>query len=209
VPNRDVAKKKTLHATERDRPDVVEARKVFRKVQKTWDPSKLIFVDESGVNLSMTRAVAWAPIGERAVDAVPGGRWCNYSVIAALGLGGLRAPMVIPGAIDGAAMLQWVEHCLVPELKPGDIVIWDNLSVHGDIRLRSAIEHREATLIFLPPYSPDLNPIEQAWSKAKGILRELAPRRWKKLLSAIARALRAINPEDAAGWFQHAGYAVL
>ena len=171
MPNGNVAKKRTVFATERDRPDVVAARIQFRKAQKAWDPSRLIFVDESGVNLSMTRSVAWAPVGQRAVDAVPGDRWSNYSVIAGLGIAGVVAPMVVPGAIDGQAMLKWVERCLAPVLHPGDIVIWDNLSVHTDARLLAAIERRGAELVFLPPYSPDLNPIEQAWSKAKAILR--------------------------------------
>ena len=98
MPNGNVAKKKTVFATERDRPDVVAARIQFRKAQKTWDPSRLIFVDESGVNLSMTRSVAWSPIGQRALDTVPGNRWSNYSVIAGLGIAGVVAPMVVPGA---------------------------------------------------------------------------------------------------------------
>ena len=168
----------------------------------------MVFVDESGVNLSMTRSVAWAPVGERAVDNVPGDRWSNYSVIAGLGIEGILAPMVVPGAIDGQAMLMWVEQSLAPALSPGDIVIWDNLSVHTDIRLRNAIEQRGASLVFLPAYSPDLNPIEQAWSKAKSILRKLGPRCWAKLLTALGKALLAITTNDAIGWFKHAGYAI-
>lgn len=167
----------------------------------------MIFVDESGVNLSMTRSVAWAKVGERALDDVPGDRWSNYSVIAGLRASGIVAPMIVPGAIDGQAMLQWVSRCLAPELNPGDVVIWDNLSVHGDARLRGPIEGRGAGLVFLPPYSPDLNPIEQAWSKTKSILRKLRPRRWKRLLSALSMALKAITGTDAIGWFKHAGYA--
>ena len=104
----DCLQKKTLHATERDRPDVQEARIRFRKSQKTWESARLIFVDESGVNLPMTRSVAWAPVGKRAVDDVPGNRWSNYSVITGLRATGIVAPTVVPGAIDGQAMLQWV-----------------------------------------------------------------------------------------------------
>lgn len=156
----------------------------------------------------MTRSVAWAPVGERAVDDVPGDRWSNYSVIAGLRSTGIVAPMVVPGAIDGQAMLRWVDQCLAPELQPGDIVIWDNLSVHGDGRLQTAIEHRGANLVFLPAYSPDLNPIEQAWSKVKAILRKLMPRTWKRLLSSLSEALRAVTSSDAIGWFKHAGYTV-
>ena len=114
-----------------------------------------------------------------AVDDVPGNRWSNYSVIAALRAAGIVAPMVVPGAIDGQAMLQWVNRCLVPELKPDDVMIRDNLSVHGDERLRTAIELCGAVLAFVPAYSLDLNPIEQAWTKIKAIVRKLTPRCWK------------------------------
>jgi len=130
-----ISPKKAIHATERERPDVPEARAQFRKSQKAWKSARLIFVDESRVNLSMTRSVAWAPIGQRAVDDVPGNRWSNYSVIAGLRSTGIVAPMVVAGAIDGQAMVRWVEWCLAPELGEDDIVIWDNLSVHGDDRL--------------------------------------------------------------------------
>ena len=116
--------------------------------------------------------------------------------------------MIVPGAIDGQAMRMWVEQSLAPALSPGDIVIWDNLSVHTDIRLRNEIEQRGASLVFLPAYSPDLNPIEQAWSKAKSILRKLGPRCWAKLLTALGTALLAITTNDAIGWFKHAGYAI-
>jgi transposase len=154
----------------------------------------------------MTRTQAWAPVGERAVDDVPGNRWSNYSVIAGLRLSGIVAPMIIPGAIDGQVMLQWVEHCLVPELRENDVVIWDNLSVHTDDRLRLLIQNRGAQLVFLPPYSPEFNPIEHAWSKAKSIVRKLAPRTWAKLSAALGRALRAVSATDALGWFKHCGY---
>ena len=118
----------------------------------------------------MTRSIAWSPVGKRAICDVPGGRWANYNVIAGIGVDGLRAPMIISGAIYGTVMLAWVERCLVPKLHRGDIVIWDNLSIHTDVRLKSAIERRGAKLVFLPPYSPDPNPIEMAWSKLKAIL---------------------------------------
>ena len=163
-------------------------------------------MDESGVNLSMTRSLAWAPVGERAVDDIPGDRWSNFSVIAGLRLTGIVAPLIIPGAIDGQVMLQWVEQCLAPEICQNDIVIWDNLSVHNDDRLRSHIERRGARLVFLPPYSPDFNPIEQAWSKAKAIMRKLAPRTWPKLSVALGQALRAVSATDAFAWFKHSGY---
>ena len=133
----------------------------------------------------MTRSMAWAPVGERAVDDVPGNRWSNYSVIAGLGIDGIVAPMVVPGAIDGQAMLMWVEQSLAPALSPGDIVIWDNLSVHTDIRLRNSIEQRGASLVFLPAYSPDLNPIEQVFAKLKHLLRKAAARTLEALITAI------------------------
>ena len=208
MPNGTVSKKKTLYASERDRPDVVEGRIVFRQAQEVWNHARLICVDESGVNLAMTRNVAWSPVGERATCDVPGGRWTNYSIIAGLSISGFVAPMILPGAIDGQAMLGWVEQCLAPTLRRGDIVIWDNLSVHGDSRLKSVIERRGAELVFLPPYSPDLNPIELAWSKLKSSLRKLAPRTWSRLVSALGTALEEVTANDAAGWFKHAGFAI-
>lgn len=167
---------------------------------------RLVFVDESGVNLAMTRANARAPSGERVIDHVPGGRWSNYSVVAGLRSDGIIAPMLLPGAMDTASLRAWVIEVLCPNLRRNDVVIWDNLSIHADPIAACAIAERGAWLQFLPAYSPDLNPIEKAWAKMKTILRSLGPRKWRRLVSAVQRALLAIDDSDARGWFAHCGY---
>ncbi len=206
APARPDSKKKSLQASERERPDVVCAREVFCKRRQRWRKRRLWFVDESGVNLALTRANGWAPRGERLVDHVPGRRWENFSLIAALSLDGVHAPLLLPGAMNTEAMRVWAREFLVPLLKPGDIVIWDNLGIHTDFEVRLAVECTGARLEFLPPYSPDLNPIELAWSKAKALLRRLGARTWRRLVCAVADALHAITPADSAGWFGHCGY---
>lgn len=172
-----------------------------------WPAKKLVFVDESGVNLALTRTVAWGPRGERVVDDVPGGRWESYSVIAGLRDGGVIAPMVLRGAMDTAAMRVWVGDVLGPKLRPGDIVVWDNIGIHDDPEIAEALARRGARLEFLPPYSPDLNPIEHAWGKMKSILRAAKARAAGALVWALDEALSAITSKDCRGWFQHCGYA--
>ena len=173
-----------------------------------WSSDRLVFVDESGVNLAMTRREAWAPKGQRIVDAVPGGQWETYSVIAGLRRTGVFAPMVLSGAMNGEALRAWAKTTFVPNLRKGDIVVWDNLSIHEDREVASLIENRGARLEFLPPYSPDLNPIEEAWSKMKAFLRVAKARARDTLIEALADALRSITPDDCRGWFAHAGYIV-
>jgi len=186
---------------------VIRAREVFQQRRQRWRKRRLWFVDESGVNLALTRPDAWAPRGERIVDHVPGRRWETFSVIAALSLDGVHAPMLLPGAMNTEAMRVWARESLAPLLQRGDIVIWDNLGIHGDFEVRLAIESTGARLEFLPAYSPDLNPIEHAWSKTKAVLRRLGARTWRHLITAVGDALHAITPADSAGWFRHCGYA--
>ena len=158
-------KKKSMHADERDRPDVVRKRRPFRWQVRRIEPGRLHFVDESGANTAMTRAYAWAPRGERAVGSAPG-QWKSFTVIAALGLDGAHAPLVIPGSPDAAAFETYVADVLVPELRPGDVVIWDR--VRRTWPAAAAAVHRAgARLLSLPPYSPDYTPIEKLWSKVK------------------------------------------
>lgn len=206
--NGDDAKKKTLYASERDRPDVVAERAAFERKLRRWPVDKLIFIDESGVNLSLTRAEAWGPRGERVIDHVPGRRWETYSVIAGLRITGPIAPMLLPGAMNTDSLVVWVEKVLGPELRPGDIVVMDNLKIHYDPDVEAAIERRGARLEFLPRYSPDFNPIEEAWSKMKSMLRAANARIVDALVSALDDALSAITPTDCQGWYRHAGYAV-
>jgi transposase len=169
-------------------------------------PGRLVFVDEAGCNTAMARQYARAPRGQRAHAAVPS-RWGdNISLVGALGLAGLRTLMMLEGAIDGLAFVAFVRHFLVPQLRPGDIVVMDNLSVHKVAGVREAIEAVGASLRYLPPYSPDLNPIEQCWSKIKALLRSAAARTQEALEAAVAEAMAAVSASDAAGWFAHAGY---
>lgn len=146
------AKKKTLHACERTRPDVVVARERFAHRRRRWQRSRLWFVDESGVNHSLTRSEAWAPRGERIVDSVPGRRWETFTVIAALSVGGLHAPMLLPGAMNTEALRVWVRDCLAPLLRPADIVIWDNLGIHEDPEVAALIRALGARLEFFPVF---------------------------------------------------------
>lgn len=170
------------------------------------DPKRLVFVDESGCNIAMAREYGWAPRGQRANGHVPKNWGDNVSMMGAIGIGGLRTLGTLNGSIDGEAFEAWVANFLVPTLKPGDIVLWDNLSVHKVAGAREAIDAVGAQLVWLPPYSPDFNPIEECWSKLKAVLRSIAARTREELDTAIAKAMAAITPADARGWFRHAGY---
>lgn len=163
-------------------------------------------VDESGTHLDMTRAYARAPHGERAVDSVLRNYGCNVSLIAALRLGGMDAPFVVEGSVDTAVFEVYIEQVLAPTLQPGDIVIMDNLSCHKTDTVRHLIEDRRACLLFLPAYSPDFSPIEQAFSKLKCHLRRVKALTFDALLDAIADALRTISPLDAIGFFIDCGF---
>jgi transposase len=188
---------------------VIASRLRFGRRMLRWPFRKLVFVDESGVNLSLTRSEGRAPRGERVVDHVPGSRWESYSVIAGLRSSGIIAPMMLRGAMNTEALLVWVRDVLAPDLRPGDIVIWDNLRIHTDPDVAAVIAKRRARLEFLPPYSPDLNPIEEAWSKMKSILRAAKARVADALVQALDDALTAVSPDDCRGWFKHAGYAAM
>jgi transposase len=156
----------------------------------------------------MTRTHARAPSGERAVAAVPKNWGETVTVVAGLTLGGIIAPMMLHGAMNSRAFEAYVEQCLAPELRKGDVVVLDNLAPHKKPIVRELIERAGARLLYLPPYSPDLNPIEPSWSKFKSILRSLAARTSEALQHGVRFALRAITPGDARGWFQHCGHAV-
>lgn len=182
------------------------ARASFARRMLRWTQSQLVFVDESGINLAMTPTRARAPRGERALDRVPGGTWETYSVIAGLRSSGVIAPMVLPGAMNTEALLAWVRSALAPSLMPGDIVVWDNLRIHKDPEVAATITATGARLEFLPPYSPEFNPIEEAWSKMKSFLRVAKARSFEHLLTALGDALSVISAADCLGWFLHAGY---
>jgi transposase len=197
------AQKKSQIATERDE----EARGLWRWLASHFDARRLVFVDESGFNTSMTRLRARAPRGKRAYGKVPRNRGKNTTLIAAITLeGAMGESMTIEGATDSEAFEAYVEHFLAPTLEKGQVVVLDGLGAHRPQRVRELIEARGADLVFLPSYSPDFNPIEEAFSKIKALVRTEGARVREVLLETIAQALAADTIEDAAGWFAHAGY---
>ena len=171
-------------------------------------PSQFVFVDEMGSHLALTRLYARAAPGERVFDEVPGDHNGNLSTIGALGLTGLRTGLSVPGTIDGETMVFFVEEMLAPTLKRGEVVFFDNCQIHKADEIEEAIEARGAWAIFLPPYSPDLNPIENCWSKVKALLRSLKPRTLEELLAALVKAFASITRHDILSWFRHCGYRV-
>jgi len=169
---------------------------------------KLHFIDEISTHLGLTRLYGRAAPGERVVEATPGFSGPHYTSVAALSLRGVHAPFVFQGNMDSPAFETYVEHILGPDLVYGDIVILDNLSPHKHAVIRRLIEARGATVEFLPPYSPDFNPIENCWSKTKAFLRKMKARTFDELITALAQALRSVSSQDAAAWFAHCGYAI-
>ena len=169
--------------------------------------AQLVFIDETWATTNMTRLRGRCPRGERLVAAVPHGHWKTSTFVAALRTTGLTAPLVLDGAMNGDAFRAYVEQILAPTLVPGDIVIMDNLASHKVTGIREAIEACGAKLLYLPPYSPDLNPIEQSFSKLKALIRNAATRTREALWNAIGRFLRRFTPQECANFFAHAGYA--
>ena len=169
--------------------------------------ARLVFVDESGANTQMTRRYGRSPVGQRLVCSVPHGHYHTTTLIAAVRLQGPQAPWLFAGPMDGELFLAWVKQGLVPELQRDDVVILDNLATHKVAGVREAIESAGARLEYLPPYSPDLNPIENLWSKVKQGLKSHAPRTARQLLKAAGAAFATVTPADCHGFFLHAGYA--
>ena len=180
----------------------------WRKRCRHLDPKRLIFVDESGLNLALTRLYARAPRRVRAVGAVPQNDGQNLTVLAALDRNGMRAAMLVPGATDGSVFRVFVEQILVPKLRCGDVVVLDNLGVHKVTGVAEAIADAGAQLRYLPPYSPDYNPIELAWSKIKRQMRTAGARTRPKLQRCLRTALQPITPQEAQAWFRHDGYGL-
>ena len=172
--------------------------------QGALKPSRLVFIDETAVTTKMTRLYGRAPRGQRLVAKV--GHWKTLTLVAALRIDGVTAPYVIDGAMDGPSFLAYVEQILVPTLKKGDIVFMDNVRIHKVAGVREAIEAAGARLRYLPAYSPDLNPIENAYAKIKSLLRKGAARTVDKLWKLVGRTVKAIAPSECAGYFRHAGY---
>ncbi|MDF1719181.1 MAG: IS630 family transposase [Minwuia sp.] len=199
-------KKKTAHASEQQREDVLAERQAWFEGQLDLDPRRLIFIDESGLNTRMARLRGRSKRCERCRAAVPHGHWKSTTFTAGLRLDGIVAPWLLDGAMDGDAFLTYLRKVLAPTLSAGDIVVMDNLPAHKVAGVREAIEETGATLRYLPPYSPDFNPIEMAFAKIKAFLRKLAARSIPDLWNAVARALDIFEPEEFQNLFAHAGY---
>jgi transposase len=181
-------------------------RTQWKSNQPTLDAAKLVFLDETGASTHMTRVRGRAPRGERCIASVPNGHWKTTTFIAALRVNEITAPMVLDGPMDGEAFLVYVREFLCPTLRPGDIVIADNLPSHKVQGVREAIEAKGATLRYLPPYSPDLNPIEMLFSKLKALLKKAAHRTVDALWNEIGKLLDTFSPTECANYFKAAGY---
>ena len=181
---------------------------MWRWLTTRFDVRRLVFVDESGTHISIDRLRSRAPRGQRAYGRVPKNRSKNLTLIASMSLQGMGESMCLEGGTDVKAFEAYVEHFLAPSLSEGQVVVLDNLGAHRPNSIRELIEARGAELVFVPSYSPDLNPIEQAFSKIKNILRKLGARTHEALLEAMEEALSKVTPADAVGWFNHCGYQV-
>jgi transposase len=197
------AQKKSPVAQERDE----EARGLWRWLASHFDARRLVFIDESGFHTSMTRLRARAPRGKRAYGKVPRNRGKNQTLIASITLeGGMGEAIAIKGSTDAELFETYVEEFLAPSLNEGQVVVLDGLGAHRTEKVRELIEARGAELLFLPSYSPDLNPIEEAFSKIKNIVRKIGARTREALDEAISEAMSAVTLEDVTGWFTHCGY---
>ena len=205
--SRGITFKKTAHAQEQEREDVAEARRKWREMQPQLDPKRLVFIDESGFTTKMARLRGRSARGERLIASIPHGHWKTLTFIAGLRHDRIVAPMVLDGPMDGAAFLAYVEKFLAPALSPGDIVMADNLSSHKVAGARELIEAAGAEFWLLPPYSPDLNPIEQAFSKFKALTRKAAERTIDGLCRTIGHALKKFTPKECSNFLANAGYA--
>ena len=187
---------------------MVAARAAFQAEIQQIAPADLVFVDESGITTQMVRRFARALGGSRAVGRAPAGRYDKLTLLGAIALTGLLALMTIPAATDEAVFLAFVEQVLVPELRPGQVVVFDNLAAHKRPAITAAIEKAGCRVILLPPYTPEWNPIEPCWSKMKEFLRARAARTRETLETAVVDAMDAVSAQDAHGWFRHCGYKV-
>ena len=200
-------KKKSTHASERDRPDVVEARRLWPEKFAGVDPKDLVFLDETGANTAMQRTHGYAPEGQRVVASAPLGGWKAVTFVGALTACGLTAPWALEGAMNGEWFLAYVEQILVPALRPGMVVVMDNLPSHKVGGVREAIEGAKCRLEYLPPYSPDLNPIEKAYSKLKRALRDWAARTVEGIYEGLRDIIKRFGPAECLNYFRHCGYA--
>jgi transposase len=199
-------KKKTKRAEEQQREDIQRDREQFEEALQTLRAADVIAVDEMGCVTGMSRTYGYARCGERAVSDELGGKGTRLSLIGALSTEGFLGGLEVKGPVNGDVVEVVVEQGLVPQLCPGKVVIWDNVSFHRRESLRDLIEAHGATVKFLPAYSPEFNPIEECWSKVKAWLRKQAARTINALQEAMTEAIQQVTSQDAEGWFRHAGY---
>jgi putative transposase len=205
-PREAQSQKKTLIAAEQGRPDVARRRAQWCKYRSRVEPARLVFIDETWTKTNMSPLRGWAPRGQRLKASVPHGHWQTMTFLAALRHDQITAPWLIDGPINGESFRVYVESVLVPTLRPGDIVIMDNLGSHRSDAVRRAIRAAGARLLFLPKYSPDLNPIEQFFAKLKHWLRKAAQRSSETVCDAIARILKTVTATECSNYFENAGY---
>jgi transposase len=198
--------KKTFRATEQDTSEGRAIRAAYHEAVHAVTADALIFVDETGTHIDLARLYAWAPCGQRAYATKPRNRGRALTLIGALGWEGVVATLSIEGGTDGVVFRTYIEQVLAPRLRPGQVVVMDNLKAHKVAGIREAIEAAGARLLYLPPYSPELSPIELAWSKLKAFLRARAARTREALEQALADALTTLTSHDAQQWFRHCGY---
>jgi putative transposase len=198
--------KKTLVASERDRPDVARRRAQWLKYRPRIDPSRLVFIDETWTKTNMAPLRGWAPRGQRLPGKAPFGHWNTMTFLAALRHDRIEAPWLLDRPINGERFLVYIEQVLAPTLRPGDLVIMDNLGSHKAKAVRAAIRHADARPLFLPKYSPDLNPIEQFFAKLKHHLRTAQARSPDAVCDAIAKALDTVTATECSNYLAHAGY---
>lgn len=172
------------------------------------DPERLVFLDESGVTTEMTRRYGRAMGGERVDEGVPAGNWRTLTVLGAINISGWAGVMAIESPTDGDVFLAYLEHVLCPNLKPGQIVVMDNLAAHKVDGVKELIQQAGASLIYLPPYSPDFNPIEKCWAQVKQRLRTLKARSLAALHAALDDALGTLTPQNTCAYFRHSGYGI-
>ena len=203
---RDV-QKKTLIAREQDRPAIARRRLQWRKYQRRIDPRRLVFIDETWAKTNMTRTRGWCLRGTPLIAKVPHGHWRTLTFLAALRYDRIDAPLVLDGPINGESFTAYVEQFLLPTLSPGDVVVMDNLGSHKGKAVRQLIRSAGARILFLPPYSPDLNPIEQVFAKLKTLLRKADPRSVEATWRQIGSLLDAFPPHECANYLRNSGYA--
>lgn len=179
---------------------------MWRFTVGTFDSRRLVFIDEMGTHTSLAPLYAYSPRGKRAFFKVPRNRGKNTTLLASMGWEGMGPSMAVEGSTTKEVFESYIEHFLAPVLRPGQLVVMDNLGAHKGVRVRELIESRGCKLLYLPPYSPDYNPIEEAFSKIKGSLRRVGPRTREGLVEAMSSALDALSAKDARSFFAHCGY---